>query len=73
MFAAALDACAVRLGSFAPLPGDCAVIGNEGHGLSGTALGACSRTVYIPMREGVESLNAAVAASLFLWELAKRD
>ena len=73
VFAAALDACAVRLGSFAPLPGDCAVIGNEGHGLTADALDACTRTVYIPMREGVESLNAAVAASLFLWELAKRN
>ena len=73
VFAAALDDRAVRLGSFVPLPGDCAVIGNEGHGLTAGALDACTRTVYIPMREGVESLNAAVAASLFLWELAKRN
>ena len=71
VFAAALDAEAVKLGSFTPEPGDCAVIGNEGHGLSPQVLNACSQTVYIPMREGVESLNAAVAASLFLWELGR--
>lgn len=71
VFAAALDDKAMRLGSFAPHPGDCAVIGNEGHGLSPETVGACTQTVFIPMNEEVESLNAAVAASLFLWELNK--
>ncbi len=69
VFAAALDRDAYRLGDFPTQKGDCAVIGNEGHGLTEEVIHACDRSVYIPMREGVESLNAAVAASLLMWEL----
>ena len=66
-FAAALDRNACRLGSFAPMPGDCVVIGNEGHGLSDETISACNQTVFIPMTERAESLNAAVAASVLMW------
>ena len=48
------------------------VIGNEGHGVSAEALDACDGTVIIPMREGPESLNAAVAASVVMWEAARK-
>ena len=68
VFAAALDDRAVRLGRESFLPGDCVVIGNEGHGLSRDVLEACDASVYIPMSDGVESLNAAVAASVLMWE-----
>lgn len=68
VFAAALDDRAVRLGRERFLPGDCVVIGNEGHGLSRDVLEACDSSVYIPMSDGVESLNAAVAASVLMWE-----
>lgn len=68
VFAAALDDRAVRLGKESFLPGDCVVIGNEGHGLSRDVLEACDSSVYIPMSDGVESLNAAVAASVLMWE-----
>lgn len=47
------------------------VIGNEGHGVSAEALEACDGTVIIPMREGPESLNAAVASSIVMWEAAR--
>jgi TrmH family RNA methyltransferase len=47
--------------------GDCVVIGNEGHGLSNETIASCDRTVFIPMTERAESLNAAVAASLLMW------
>ena len=43
-------------------------IGSEGRGLSPELLAACTRTVRIPMREHCESLNAAVAAAVLLWE-----
>lgn len=43
-------------------------IGSEGRGLSPELLGICTRTVRIPMREHCESLNAAVAAAVLLWE-----
>lgn len=68
VYAAALSDEAQRLGSFEPLPGDCVVVGNEGHGLSDALLSACDGSLIIPMTKRAESLNAAVAASLFLWE-----
>jgi TrmH family RNA methyltransferase len=48
------------------------VIGNEGHGVSPEAIEACNGTVIIPMREGPESLNAAVATSVVMWEAARK-
>ena len=68
VFAAALDASAQRLGSFDPLLSDCVVIGNEGHGLSTRMIKACGESIYIPMTEHAESLNAAVAASVLMWD-----
>lgn len=46
---------------------DCVVIGNEGHGISPAHAALCTGSVYIPIAEGAESLNAAVAASLFAY------
>lgn len=48
-----------------------AVIGSEGRGVSQKALELCMRTIKIPMRTRCESLNAAVAASVVLWEMAR--
>lgn len=48
------------------------VIGNEGHGVSEEAIDACDGTVIIPMREGPESLNAAVASGVVMWEAARQ-
>lgn len=47
------------------------VIGSEGRGISPEALALCRRTVKIPMTERCESLNAAVAAGVVLWEMAR--
>lgn len=44
------------------------LIGNEGRGLSQEALARCASTVRIPMEERCESLNAAAAAAVALWE-----
>ena len=44
------------------------LIGSEGRGLSREALAACDGTVKIPMSLRCESLNAAVAAAVLLWE-----
>jgi TrmH family RNA methyltransferase len=68
VFAAALDASAKKLGSFELAHTDSFVVGNEGHGLSPETVNACTHSVYIPMRAGSESLNAAAAASVLLWE-----
>lgn len=48
-------------------------IGNEGSGLRpGTAAG-CGDCVTIPMRGRAESLNAAAAATVLIWELARGE
>lgn len=44
------------------------VIGSEGRGVSARALELCTATVKIPMEPCCESLNAAVAAGIVLWE-----
>ena len=44
------------------------LVGSEGRGLSPEALAACGQTVRIPMVERCESLNAAIAAAVLLWE-----
>ena len=49
-----------------------ALVGSEGRGLSEEALAVCSRTVRIPMRRRCESLNAAIAAAVLLWEGARQ-
>ena len=52
----------------------CAIaIGSEGKGLSEQMLSVCDRTALIPMREHCESLNAAAAATVLLWEAARND
>ena len=52
----------------------CAVaVGSEGRGLSAEVLAACDRTIRIPMDPSCESLNAASAASVLLWEAARGD
>lgn len=49
------------------------IIGSEGRGVSNLALELCQKTVKIPMTQRCESLNAAVAASVVLWEMARRE
>lgn len=52
----------------------CAVIiGSEGRGVSAEALALCERTLKIPMEETCESLNAAAAAAVVLWEGARNS
>jgi len=48
-------------------------VGSEGRGVSQALLEACAATVKIPMTDRCESLNAAVAGAVLLWELARRD
>lgn len=48
------------------------VLGNESSGLSSNAKAACDRVVSIPLANGVESLNAAVAASLLSYEVMRK-
>lgn len=56
-----------------PLSKAAVIIGSEGRGVSDGALRLCQKTVKIPMRARCESLNAAVAASVVLWEMARGE
>ena len=56
--AARLDHCAV-------------VIGSEGKGVSPELLALSEKAIKIPMRSRCESLNAAAAATILLWEMAR--
>jgi TrmH family RNA methyltransferase len=48
------------------------VIGNEGQGLNQDVIDACDESIIIPMSESVDSLNAAVAASIIMWEMTNK-
>lgn len=48
------------------------IIGSEGSGVSAGLLSQCESTIRIPMEPTCESLNAAAAAAVVLWELYRR-
>ena len=70
LYGAALseDAADVRT---VPLSRAAVAVGNEGRGLTPELLSRCAGELIIPMRAGSESLNAAVAASILLWEMTR--
>ncbi len=48
------------------------LIGNEGNGLKGEVAACAKRTIRIPMEGQVESLNAAAAATILMFEAARQ-
>lgn len=46
-------------------------IGNEGNGLPYDIAERCSRRITIPMKGSINSLNAAMAAGILMWELSR--
>jgi TrmH family RNA methyltransferase len=48
------------------------IVGGEAHGASPEAAGLAAATIAIPMHGGAESLNAAMAASVILFEAARQ-
>ena len=69
--AAVVDRDAVPLGHYDFRSGAAVLIGNEGNGLPSEISGACTEKLTIPMSPKSNSLNAAMAAGLFLWEMAR--
>ena len=47
------------------------MIGNEGSGLPDSLADAADKRVILPISENSESLNAAMAATVFAWELSR--
>jgi len=52
--------------------GTCFFIGNESRGLSDSLLNKSDRLIHIPMKGQVESLNAAMAAGILMFEAARQ-
>ena len=73
LYAAMLDRGAARIDAADFTRGGAVAVGNEGAGLSARAAALCDGRVYIPIAPQVESLNAAVAASIIMWEMSGRD
>lgn len=51
--------------------GGCIVIGNEGNGLPEEIVIKCTQRVTIKMNGNIDSLNAAMATGIIMWELMK--
>lgn len=71
IFAAELSDGAVSLSKSDVSKKDIFIIGNEGHGIPAEISSICNGSVYIPISPETESLNAAVAASILIWEQSK--
>lgn len=54
-----------------PLKHSAVAVGSEGRGLSAELLAQCAGEIIIPMRPESESLNAAVAAAIAMWEIVR--
>ena len=70
LYAAALDEHALDVRK-ADLRHAAAAVGSEGRGLSRDLLDLCDRTIIIPMNPDSESLNAAMAATVLMWEACR--
>ncbi|MCH5206581.1 MAG: RNA methyltransferase [Oscillospiraceae bacterium] len=68
LYAAMLDKSAKPLGKEKFPEKTAVVIGSEGAGITPETANRCAEKIYIPI-EKAESLNAAVAAAIILWEL----
>ena len=71
VFAAELSDRAVSLHDINLVGSDIVMIGNEGHGIDTDVSACCDGSVYIPISKKTESLNASVAAAIFMWEQSK--
>ena len=73
VYSAALDKNAVLLTEVSNDPSVAFIIGNEGNGIRREVIDASSGSVIIPMEGSTESLNAASAATILLWEQYSRS
>lgn len=72
LYAAVVNSNAEKIGEVCFLNGCAAVIGNEGNGLPENIVDNCDYRVTIPMNGTIESLNAAMASGIIMWELTKK-
>ena len=70
-FASVIDADALSLTDCSFKNGAAILSGNEGNGLAPETVRQCDKKLTIHMNGNVNSLNAATAASIIMWELTK--
>ncbi len=70
-YAAVPDEQAVGITDIRFQKGSIVFIGNEGNGLSEELIRACGNRLTIQMRGRAESLNAAMAAGIIMWEMVR--
>lgn len=70
-YAAVIDRDAVSLTDCDFSEGGVVLIGNEGNGLPENITKACEKKLTIKMNGNINSLNAAMAAGIIMWELVK--
>ena len=71
-FASVVDADAPGITGIEFPTGSVMMIGNEGNGLSAEQVAVCGHRVTIPMTGRAESFNAAMAATILMWEMSRR-
>ena len=71
VYSAELNPNALSLDGVKLSKSDVVIIGNEGHGIPADVSEACDNAIYIPISSNAESLNASVAAAIFMWEQRK--
>lgn len=72
LYACVVDRSAMPVANADFSRGAVTLIGNEARGLSAAALAASDALITIPMAGRAESLNAAVAASIVMWEMVRK-
>lgn len=72
-YAGVVDKCAESIQHTDFSGGTLIMVGNEGHGLSEAAAAGASHKIFIPMSAQTESLNAAAAASVMMWESRRKS
>ncbi len=71
VFAGVPDSDAEKITEVSMDGGVISVIGNEGNGITEETKSVASKLVTIPMKGRAESLNAAAAASIMIWEMMR--
>lgn len=70
-YAAVPDSSALPVTEMDKSGGVICVVGNEGNGLTDNVISSCSDSITIPMKGRAESLNAAAAACVIMWEMIR--
>ena len=71
VYAGVPDSNALKITQADMSGGVVSIIGNEGNGITEETCSASTATVTIPMKGRAESLNAAAAASILIWEMMR--